>query len=42
MNMYVIYGGVVLIAVLGYFLENVVVGKVEAATTEKWGVLNER
>jgi ABC-type nitrate/sulfonate/bicarbonate transport system permease component len=42
MNMDVIYGGVVLIAVLGYLLENVVIGKVEAATTEKWGVLNER
>jgi ABC-type nitrate/sulfonate/bicarbonate transport system permease component len=42
MNMDVIYGGVVLIAVLGYLLENVLIGRVEAATTEKWGVLNER
>jgi ABC-type nitrate/sulfonate/bicarbonate transport system permease component len=42
MNMDVIYGGVVLIAVLGYLLENVVIGRVEAATTEKWGILNER
>lgn len=42
MNMDVIYGGVMLIAVLGYILENVLIGKVEAATTEKWGVLNER
>ncbi|MBS0530509.1 MAG: ABC transporter permease [Proteobacteria bacterium] len=42
MNMDVIYGGVMLIAVLGYVLENVLIGKIEAATTEKWGVLNER
>lgn len=42
MNMDVICGGVLLIAVLGYLLENVLIGKVEAATTEKWGVLNER
>jgi len=42
MNMDVIYGGVMLIAVLGYVLENVLIGKVEASTTEKWGVLNER
>ena len=42
MNMDVIYGGVALIAILGYLLENVLIGKVEAATTEKWGVLNER
>jgi hypothetical protein len=27
---------------LGYLLENVVIGRVEAATTEKWGILNER
>jgi ABC-type nitrate/sulfonate/bicarbonate transport system permease component len=42
MNMDVIYGGVMVIAVLGYILENVLIGKVEAATIEKWGVLNER
>jgi ABC-type nitrate/sulfonate/bicarbonate transport system permease component len=42
MNMDVIYGGVALIAVLGYVLENVLIGRVEAATTDKWGVLNER
>lgn len=42
MNMDIIYGGVMLIAVLGYVLENVLIGKIEASTTEKWGVLNER
>lgn len=42
MNMDVIYGGVMLIAILGYLLENVLVGKVEAATVEKWGMINER
>lgn len=38
----VIYGGVMLIAVLGYVLENVLIGKLEAATTGKWGVQSER
>ncbi|MCG2629320.1 MULTISPECIES: ABC transporter permease [Bradyrhizobium] len=42
MNIGVIYGGVMMIAALGYLLENVLVGKIEAATIEKWGVLNER
>lgn len=42
MNMDVIYGGVMLIAVLGLLLENVLIGRLESATTEKWGVQNER
>jgi ABC-type nitrate/sulfonate/bicarbonate transport system permease component len=42
MNMDVIYGGVMLIAVLGFLLENVLIGRLESATTEKWGVQNER
>lgn len=42
MSMDVIYGGITVIAVLGYLLENVLIGKLEAATTEKWGVQSER
>lgn len=38
MSMEVIYGGIALIAVLGYFIENVLIGRIEAATVEKWGV----
>lgn len=42
MSTNVIYAGIVLIAVLGYLLENVLIGRLEAATIEKWGVQNER
>jgi NitT/TauT family transport system permease protein len=42
MSTNVIYAGIVLIAVLGYLLENVVIGRLEAATIEKWGVQSER
>ncbi|HWV80294.1 MAG TPA: ABC transporter permease [Hyphomicrobiaceae bacterium] len=42
MSTNVIYAGIVLIAVLGYLLENVLIGRLEAATTEKWGVQSER
>jgi NitT/TauT family transport system permease protein len=42
MSMDVIYGGVMLIALLGYLLENVLIGRLEAATTDKWGVQVER
>ncbi|MGZ5896965.1 MAG: ABC transporter permease [Xanthobacteraceae bacterium] len=42
MSMDVIYGGVLLIAVLGYLLENILIGKLQAATTDKWGVQSER
>jgi NitT/TauT family transport system permease protein len=38
MSMDVIYGGVVLIALLGYLVENVLIGRLEAATIDKWGV----
>lgn len=42
MTMEVIYGGIALIAVLGYFIENVLLGRIEAATVEKWGIQVER
>jgi ABC-type nitrate/sulfonate/bicarbonate transport system permease component len=42
MSTNVIYAGIILIAVLGYVLENVLIGRLEAATTEKWGVQSER
>jgi len=42
MSMDVIYGGVLLIAVLGYLIENILIGRLEAATIEKWGVQSER
>lgn len=42
MSMEVIYGGIFLIAVLGYLIENVVIGRLEAATVNKWGVQVER
>ena len=42
MNMDVIYGGIALIAVLGYLIENVLIGRLEAATVDKWGVQVER
>jgi NitT/TauT family transport system permease protein len=42
MSTNVIYAGIILIAVLGYLLENVLIGRLEAATTEKWGVQSER
>lgn len=38
MTMEVIYGGILLIAIFGYVIENVIVGRLEAATVEKWGV----
>jgi ABC-type nitrate/sulfonate/bicarbonate transport system permease component len=38
----VIYGGILLIAVLGYLLENILIGRLEAATIDKWGVQHER
>ena len=42
MSTNVIYAGIILIAVLGYLLENVLIGRLEAATTEKWGIQSER
>lgn len=38
MTMSVIYGGIVVIAVLGYVIENVLLGQLEARTIKKWGV----
>lgn len=42
LSMDTIFGGVIMIAVLGYLLENVIMGRVEAATTKRWGVQVER
>ena len=42
LNMNLIFGGIFLIAILGYLIENVVMGKIEAATTRRWGVQVER
>lgn len=42
MSMDMIYGGIALVALLGYFIENVLIGRLEAATTSKWGVNVER
>jgi NitT/TauT family transport system permease protein len=42
MSMSVIYGGIFLIAILGFVIENVLVGRLEAATVKKWGVQVER
>jgi ABC-type nitrate/sulfonate/bicarbonate transport system permease component len=42
MSTNVIYAGIALIAALGYLLENILIGRLEAATTEKWGVQSER
>ena len=42
LSMDTIFAGVILIGVLGYLLENVVMGRVEAATIRRWGVQVER
>jgi len=42
MSMDVIYGGIALIAILGYLIENVVIGQLETVTIKKWGVQVER
>lgn len=42
MSMDVIFGGIILIAVLGYLIENLLIGRLEAATIRKWGVQVER
>jgi NitT/TauT family transport system permease protein len=42
LSMDTIFGGVLMIAVLGYVLENVVMGRIEAATVRRWGVQVER
>ena len=38
MAMDVIYGGIFVIAALGYFIENVLLSRLEAATLQKWGI----
>lgn len=42
LSMDVIFGGIMLIATMGYLLENVIMGRVEAATIKRWGVQVER
>lgn len=42
LSMDTIFGGVMLIAGMGYVLENVVMGRIEAATVRRWGVQTER
>ena len=42
LDMKTIYAGLVIIAFLGYVIENVLIGRVEAATTERWGIQVER
>src|SRR3546814_14769726 len=42
MSMDIIYGGIVLIGVLGYLLENVLLGRLEAVTIRRWGRSEER
>lgn len=42
MDMKTIYGGLLLIAFLGYIIENVILGRLEKNTVGKWGVQVER
>lgn len=42
LSMDIIFGGILLIALMGYVLENIVMGKIEAVTTKRWGVQVER
>jgi NitT/TauT family transport system permease protein len=42
LSMDTIFAGILLIAALGYLLENVVMGRVELVTTKRWGVQVER
>ena len=42
LSMDTIFGGVLLIAGMGYVLENIVMGRIEAVTTKRWGVQTER
>lgn len=42
LSMDTIFGGIILIAVMGYVLENIIMGKVEAVTIKRWGVQVER
>ncbi|MDE2369265.1 MAG: ABC transporter permease [Burkholderiales bacterium] len=42
LSMDTIFGGILLIALMGYILENIVMGRIEAVTTKRWGVQVER
>lgn len=42
LSMDVIFGGIFLIGILGYTLENIILGKIEAVTTKRWSVQVER
>lgn len=42
MDMNTIYGGLIMISLLGYILENVLMGRLEKNTIAKWGVQVER
>jgi ABC-type nitrate/sulfonate/bicarbonate transport system permease component len=42
LSMDVIFGGIFLIGILGYILENIILGKIEAVTTKRWSVQVER
>ena len=42
MDMTTIYGGLIMIALLGYLIENVLMGAFEERTVGKWGVQVER
>jgi NitT/TauT family transport system permease protein len=42
MSMDVIYGGMIAISLLGYVIENLLIGRLEAVTIQKWGVQIER
>jgi NitT/TauT family transport system permease protein len=42
MDMKTIYGGLLLIAFLGYIIENLLLGRLEKNTVGKWGVQVER
>jgi taurine transport system permease protein len=42
MSMDIIYAGMIVISALGYLIENVLIGRLEAVTVQKWGVQVER
>jgi NitT/TauT family transport system permease protein len=42
LSMDTIFGGILMIAAMGFLLENVIMGKIESATTKRWGVQVER
>lgn len=42
LSMDTIFGGILMIAAMGFLLENVIMGKVESVTTKRWGVQVER